>query len=101
MWSIKGFEKPHFLSQAVDNVQRDSENGNGMEHLIKAKVNPVIPDFQQTPPVKYSPREGDNLIFQRCIKMNFFSGNDTVFHQDFSLTDDGVYHAVGGSVNKV
>ena len=67
MWSIKGFEKPHFLSQAVDNVQRDSENGNGMEHLIKAKVNPVIPDFQQTPPVKYSPREGDNLIFQRCM----------------------------------
>ena len=67
MWSIKGFEKPHFLSQDVGNVQRDSENGNGMERLIKAKGNPVTPDFQQTPPIKYSPRERDNFIFKRCM----------------------------------
>lgn len=65
MWSIKGVKKPHFLAQAVGNGHRDSENGNGMECLMRAKGNPVTPDFQQTPPVKYSPREGDNLIFKR------------------------------------
>lgn len=51
----------------MGNVQRDSENGNGMECSIRAKGNPVTPDFQQTPPVKYSPREGDNLIFKRWM----------------------------------
>lgn len=67
MWSIKGFENPHFLSQAVGNVQRDSENGNGTECVIRAKGNPVTPDFQQTPPREYSPREGDNFIFKRWM----------------------------------
>ena len=65
MWNFGGLEKPHFLLQAVGNAHRDSENGYWAEDLIRAKGNPIIPDFQQTPPVKhYSPSKGDNLIFK-------------------------------------